>query len=211
MTNKGYSYSDSLHGMLQDTTPESFKYIHGMIDMHIEQYASFRKEHTTNVAAYSYQKNTQDIIDKDVVDSPDIPTCRAGCSFCCMTQAVVTEDEPKLLATCVKEDKIEIDMDKLKRQAEDRKAGVELRDKPCIMLDDKGMCRVYEYRPINCRKLLVITEPELCDHEKYPNGEVGRLVITEPEAISTALMTSIPSGNMSEMLYKELNPNQDGK
>jgi hypothetical protein len=67
---------------------------------------------------------------------------------------------------------------------------------------------IYEYRPVNCRKLFSLSAPQHCNTENEAE-QVCRFVNTEVEIISSALMTAAPSGSMSKLLYDILLLNKE--
>jgi Fe-S-cluster containining protein len=153
-----------------------------------------------------------DAIDKSVQDTMrtnpravDVK-CRQGCANCCHMVVAVTIGEARLLAEHAKEKGVAIDLDRLGRQA--GRDVVQWRDladedKTCVFLKD-GSCSVYEHRPAACRKLLVVTDPELCDTVKHPGAEVGRLATVDAEVIFSVMLTRQKSGLMADMLLEAM-------
>jgi len=61
-------------------------------------------------------------------------------------------------------------------------------DTACVFLGEDGACKVYESRPNACRKLLVVTDPALCDAAKHPPESVGRWFSWEAEMLESAAL-----------------------
>jgi Fe-S-cluster containining protein len=130
-----------------------------------------------------------------------VPTCKRGCSHCCYQNVDVIWDEASLLLES-HSDKIDWTRFEAQLNAEDhRKLPHEM--KACIFLKD-GQCSVYADRPNSCRKYFVISEPEKCDSQKYPGGEVGTVYSYRSELFASALMTLQDSGSMTKMITKVL-------
>lgn len=125
------------------------------------------------------------------------PTCRRGCSFCCYTEVDTTWDEADLLIAS-NEDKI--DWDKLKSQV-GGVAKLPYAERACVFLKD-GECSVYDFRPMACRKYMVLNDPDRCNSEKYPRGDTKVLHSPSVEIFSAALKTIQDVEPMAEMLIK---------
>lgn len=128
--------------------------------------------------------------------------CRKGCAACCHINVDVSRSEAQLLAACAADLGLPIDLDRLRKQAAGYGA-LAPEDRACVFLKD-GACRVYEHRPGACRKMLVITDPDLCDTVKNPGGKVGHLVSAEAEVIWSVLLTRDERGTLPAMLLREL-------
>lgn len=128
--------------------------------------------------------------------------CRKGCDACCHMNVDVSSCEAQLLAACVKDLHLEVDRDRLRKQA----AGfhnLPPAERACVFLKE-GACSVYEHRPGACRKLVVVTDPDLCDTIKHPGGKVGGLASGEAEVLWSVLMTRDKGGSMPAMLLEQL-------
>lgn len=131
--------------------------------------------------------------------------CKKGCSSCCRMNVDVSRAEAQLLAACAEDLEVPVDRERLRRQSAGF-AHLAPEDRACVFLDAEGACRVYEHRPGACRKLLVVTDPDLCDTVKHPRGQVGGLGCFEAEVIWTVLQTRDHSGPLAQMLLEELPP-----
>lgn len=134
--------------------------------------------------------------------------CSKGCGFCCMVKVKITQDEAKLLIKHAKENNIEINKDSLEVQANnDGKKYFNLpnHQRRCQFMAEDNSCKVYDVRPMSCRKYHVITEPKLCD--TYGVNNIGALINLNNEAIVSGIFNAVEAGYMPNMLLKELNQN----
>lgn len=178
---KKYAYTDTLQGLLPKLTQEQVDQVHNEIDFHIENYDGLKKEHGAATTVANYLLEVERLIQEENKNNPiaKTVTCGKGCAHCCKMIAHVTEDEAELLVAVMKEDGIEIDRNKLATQAsweENEWTDKTIEEKACIFLDENDACKVYEYRPMNCRKLMVVTDPIMCDTVKFKNGLVKRFI-----------------------------------
>ena len=72
----------------------------------------------------------------------------------------------------------------------------------CEFLDNDGKCKVYEYRPASCRKLVAVSKKKFCDTEKRMGAKVERMVSAEVEIIASAAFNASESGDMAKMILK---------
>jgi Fe-S-cluster containining protein len=140
--------------------------------------------------------------------APDVQ-CRKGCAACCHVHVDAFRHEVALLRLVAKAEGIKIDYARLERQATknaDTWRELAPEDQRCVFLADDRTCRVYEHRPGNCRKYLVVTDPDLCDMVKHPGGKVGIIFSIEAEIEHSAAMTVYGAGNMAAMLLDKAAP-----
>lgn len=118
--------------------------------------------------------------------------CKANCSACCHMTVDITDDEAELLADLIINNKVQVDLDRLKAQAKVPYSKEPKDDwfktpwaaRACPFLGHDGNCRVYEDRPHTCRKWF-IAEPtnEMCKEE----DGAGMLAFSpQAEAIAAA-------------------------
>lgn len=134
--------------------------------------------------------------------------CGKGCSHCCREAVEIWPQEAVLLAGVVRETGMTLDMARLERQSAytvDTWRQQPMADKACAFLGDDGACTVYESRPNACRKLLVVTDPALCDAEKSKPDSVGRWFSWEAELMESAALEVFGAGLMPKFLLTALN------
>jgi Fe-S-cluster containining protein len=133
--------------------------------------------------------------------------CRKGCSHCCRGPVEIWPQEAALLVAAAREAGVELDEARLARQS--RHTVATWREQPaadraCAFLGDHGECKVYASRPNACRKLLVTSDPGLCDTEKNAMDRVERWFSWEAEILETAAQEAFGSGLMPRLLLDAL-------
>ncbi len=180
-----------------------------MLMHYIEEYKRAKKETDGISAAINFHK----LIDLEVAENMESEmgrgvSCKNGCDSCCAMHVDATDDEADLLLTYINEKNIDIDKERLERQAEIGRENWHRQpvgDWSCVFLDDLTKnCKVYEHRPASCRKLLVLSDPELCD-TKNPHQRIQWFAQTEVEAIASATMNATESDTLAKLLYNKLN------
>ena len=134
--------------------------------------------------------------------------CGKGCNHCCHEAVEIWPQEAVLLASVVRETGMMLDMARLERQSQftvDTWRQQPMADKACLFLGGDGACTVYESRPNACRKLLVVTDPALCDAEKSKPDSVGRWFSWEAELMESAALEVFGAGLMPQSLLTALN------
>lgn len=200
--NKIYAMTDSLGGILKKYSDDvnATIQIHQALDFYINQYKKLNKSKGNLSAIHSYhiELDRQIEIKKTMVPklAKDIK-CKMGCSQCCYLNVDISRDEAALIKAFVEESKINIDIPLLKRQAKNKS-----KTKKCVFLNKMGLCKIYEHRPAACRKLLILTDPELCDVKTV--NKVGRFVDWHIEVVASAILNGSKSGSLPEMLLEEL-------
>jgi Fe-S-cluster containining protein len=132
--------------------------------------------------------------------------CKKGCSFCCHTQVSATSDEARLLSDYVISGKVQIDLERLKVQAEKGTSHsawytLKYEDRKCVFLNSNNECTAYEVRPSVCRTNNVLLTSENCDTR---DGQIRpqRLLNTDRAnmVIAGDYLRSKRSGTLPEML-----------
>ena len=129
--------------------------------------------------------------------------CRKGCAHCCRGPVEVWPHEAALLVEIAREAGMEIDNARLERQSQytiDTWRQQPAADTTCVFLGDDGACKVYEFRPNACRKLLVVSDPVLCDAEKHPADSVERWFSWEAEILESAALEVFGAALMPRLL-----------
>lgn len=199
--------TEALQKVLADN-PEAADEIGKRILHYMQEYARVMELANGDVASVAHSFHS--IIDgfiqeatekRDVTDQG--PACKKGCSHCCYLEVHVTPHEGQLLLQVMKEKGIEIDEESLKLQAKvARWRQLAYKARRCVFLSEEGECRVYDYRPMSCRKYLVFSEPEKCNSGKYPGGEVGVLTANKAEIVASAIFSICDSDTIPKQLQK---------
>ena len=133
--------------------------------------------------------------------------CRKGCSHCCHGPVEIWPQEAALLVKAARDARIELDRARLERQS--RQSIDTWRQQPgsdtaCVFLGGDGACRIYESRPNACRKLLVVSDPALCDAKNQALDRVERWFSWESEMLETAALDVFGRGLLPRLLLEEL-------
>ena len=138
--------------------------------------------------------------------------CRKGCSHCCHGPVEIWPQEAALLVKAARDARIELDRARLERQS--RQSIDTWRQQPgsdtaCVFLGGDGACRIYESRPNACRKLLVVSDPALCDAKNQALDRVERWFSWESEMLETAALDVFGRDLMPRFLLAELRGRDD--
>lgn len=201
-----YIYADNLKQVIIQLDEMKKRQIYDAIDKYIEDYQMLKSESGGPMAALTYMIKVQESIDK-LLSSSNAPkiACKKGCSFCCHMQVHITEDEAMLLAVSVKRKKISYDKKRLKKQSlysEGQWKNKTFKEKRCVFLNQDNHCVAYEYRPINCRKLLASSPREYCD--PLYDGMIEQYVELEVKIIATAVKSCCVLGILPNIFRDKL-------
>lgn len=201
-----YVYTDNLMQIVLQSTEDEKRSIHTTIDRYIEEYQLLKTERGGPMAAFEYMKKIQAIID-EVYNTPDGKeiSCKEGCPFCCRMEVHITDDEAMLLAVSAKRKKIQFNKKRLMKQSlfkQDDWNNKPFEERKCVFLDEKNSCNAYEYRPVNCRKLLVVTPIGYCD-PGY-KGQIQQYMDLEVKIIATAIKTCCKNGTLPNIFRDKL-------
>jgi uncharacterized protein len=189
-------------------------YLRGIADRHAGQFRAAAGRDALSVA-----REVHDTIDK-VLDrdrGKDAASggirCRKGCSHCCHGPVEIWPQEAALLVKAARDAGIELDRARLERQG--RQSAGTWRQQPandtaCAFLGADGACRVYESRPNACRKLLVVSDPALCDAKNRALDRVERWFSWESEMLETAALEVFGRGLMPKLLLAQLRMKDEG-
>jgi len=117
------------------------------------------------------------------------PSCHKGCSFCCHTQVSIGGSEGEFIKDYADRHNIDWDRGKARAQADQQEphlypTRLSWSESACVFLNPDGACRIYEARPLSCRKLVVVSQPQLCDPRD--KNSPSYLMNLEAEIISAA-------------------------
>jgi Fe-S-cluster containining protein len=183
-------------------------HLHGMFRLYTEQFRVVENQNTPSVAREVHSA-IDNVLERDRRKSPasgDIK-CRAGCDHCCHEPVEIWPHEAALLVAAARSAGMELDSARLERQSQhsiENWRQQPAADKACGFLGDDGACKVYEFRPNACRKLLVVTDPVLCDADKHPPNSVGRWFSLEAEILESAALEVFGAALMPRLLLAEM-------
>jgi Fe-S-cluster containining protein len=131
--------------------------------------------------------------------------CNKGCAHCCHINVDCGQGEVDLILDFCRIKNITIDVKRLTVQAP---LGLEERPRSeysaCVFLGDDNECKIYEVRPLACRKYFVVSDPVKCDYKTNPQDQVHILPVLQMELIASAIANMQPTGSMSNTLLKTL-------
>jgi Fe-S-cluster containining protein len=183
-------------------------YLRGIADRHAAGFRAMQGGDAASVAREAHA-TMDEVLARDRGKDPasgDI-RCRKGCSHCCHGPVEIWPQEAALLVNAAREAGIELDRARLERQGRQsvetwrRQPGT---DTACVFLGADGACRVYESRPNACRKLLVVSDPALCDAKNRSLDRVERWFSWESEMLETAALEVFGRGLMPKQLIAQL-------
>jgi Fe-S-cluster containining protein len=183
-------------------------HLQGMFSHYTEQFRAVENQDAPSVARRVHV-TIDDVLDRDrkkSATSGDIK-CGKGCDHCCRGPVEIWPHEAALLVEFAREAGMELDRARLERQSQhtmDDWGQQPTADKACVFLGEDGACKVYEFRPNACRKLLVVTEPSLCNDEKHPAESVDRWFSWEAEILESAALEVFGAALMPRLLLAAL-------
>jgi Fe-S-cluster containining protein len=183
-------------------------YLRGMADRYAERFRAVAGREAPDIAG-DLHGMIDDILNRDRGRSADSGAiqCRKGCDRCCRLPVEIWPQEAALLAAAARDAGIELDRARLERQSRhtiESWLRQPAADRTCVFLGDDGACRVYAARPNACRKLLVTSDPALCDTEKHAPGTAERWFSWESEMLELAALEVFGRGLMARLLLAEL-------
>lgn len=115
-------------------------------------------------------KKLQKLVDHEITtnDAHIKASCQKGCSACCHMEVEITNYEADVLAKLINTG-VDIDRNRLQEQSQRAlqdplwREGRRNSFNPCVFLDSNGACRIYEERPVMCRRHSVTSSPQNCD------------------------------------------------
>ena len=132
-------------------------------------------------------------------------SCSIGCDFCCYSDVTISLFEALAIVDYCNLNNIEIDIDKLKSQADKEDWDeVKYADRKCVFLDSKSRCKIYDVRPNSCRKYCVVSSPEKCNQESNYGGKVERVISLESELITSASFNITESDGLSKLIIRSM-------
>jgi len=182
--------------------------LQAIFDRYTEQFRAAGNQDALSVAREAH--NAMDgVLERDRkkgAGSADIQ-CGKGCAHCCHGPVEIWSHEAALLVEAAREAHVEMDQARLERQSRHTPETWKqqpVADRACVFLGGDGACRVYDSRPNACRKLLVVSDPALCDAGKHPPDGVGRWFSWEAEAMESAALEVFGAVLMPRLLLSVL-------
>ena len=191
----------------RDEKKEAF--LRAIYNRHIEQFRAVGDEGATAIARKVHFA-MDGLLQRDREKTPgsEMIRCGKGCSHCCREAVEIWPHEAALLVEVARAAGMVLDRARLERQSRytvDTWRQQPAADKACVFLGDDGVCTVYEFRPNACRKLLVVTDPALCNAEQSKPDSVGRWFSWEAELMESAALEIFGAGLMPGALLAALN------
>jgi Fe-S-cluster containining protein len=174
---------------------------------YVNAYQEMQKEGVDRAScAHSFHQAINELVKDAMAQDEHKPSCKKGCSWCCYIDVEITVDEAELLLRHVITKKIPIDWYAVRRQAETKIKELPWKQRACVFLDrDSHECKVYEHRPMVCRKYFVVSDAAKCNSKKYPGGETMVMGINQAELMASAAYTLIKTGPMAKILLEVMN------
>lgn len=162
-----------------------------------------------DIALALYEKTDEILAEARQEDaSSQAITCARGCCHCCKQAVVITDGEADLLVKTALERGLTIDLAGLRRQntctTDEAWLDLPVEDRPCVFLGEQGECRVYDRRPLSCRKYFSVEEPARCDIIKYPAGRVKIWHSFHAETLATAAFTEVGGGYLPGQILRAI-------
>lgn len=203
---KAYVYTDTLIEIARKLDEKNFKLLHQELDHYINEFNSIKKSGLYNdeSIAFNIMQMIDNEVNKQLKATPQSFSCKNGCSHCCLQPVMITKEEGTLLRAYTKEKNILIDEDKLVRQSKfdsDNWKSNTREDMSCVFLDSNGSCKVYEYRPVACRKYFVLSPPDDCKIENETK-QVLRWNSPTAEIMASAVLNVFGSDMMARVLME---------
>lgn len=185
------------------------KHLRAILDRYTEQFRAAGNQNAPSVARGAHIE-IDNVLERDRKKSAtgaDIK-CGKGCVHCCHEPVEIWPHEAALLVEIVRGAGMDLNQARLARQSHyaiETWRQQPVADTACVFLGDDGACKAYEFRPNACRKLLVVTDPALCNAKKHPPDSVGRWFSWEAEILESAALEVFGAGLMPQLLLAALN------
>lgn len=136
-------------------------------------------------------------------------SCSKGCAHCCHINVDCSQGEIDIIMRYCKHNKIEIDLKRLVIQSAMNVEQRPLSSKSaCVFLAEDNTCKIYNARPLACRKYFVVSPAVKCNYKENPQDEVHIYPVLQMELIASAIANMQPAGNMASGLLKTLMTNK---
>jgi Fe-S-cluster containining protein len=209
-----YARSEALSKLYRESPPKDQRRIALMHkELEGKVAASVKEEPADNQAGIAM--GLHQLVDEAVAKQMAGPkggdvTCRRGCSACCRLHVVATEQEAELALMAADEAGWTIDLERARVQAQvtdvEHWRHLSAEDRACVFLTEAGDCAIYQYRPMSCRKYLVVNDPSDCDSVLKPGHRTLQLVSAHAEIAFSAALQACEAGTLAAMLLREIEP-----
>ncbi|RJP50482.1 MAG: YkgJ family cysteine cluster protein [Anaerolineaceae bacterium] len=201
--------TQTLKGLLK-RSPDKLSEVSAAIKHYVSEYKRAMRTVDGKSAAHSFHAVVDGLVSETrKATGSNQPSCRRGCHFCCYIQVDVSPDEAELLFSYLKWKSLELDWDHLKRQAAAKNWGMlSFEDRRCVFLSENGECKVYEHRPMSCRKYFVSGEPQMCNSKKYPKGDVLVYSVNYAEVVASAVYSLRGAKTLANGLIEQRSKNE---
>lgn len=208
MDKEGFYLTDIVNDAIKDCSQKDLDLYRDVIKHYMKEFKKAKDHANDESVAWNFQQHANQMLQKSFEDpqSKNI-SCKKGCFNCCMLNVDCTKEEAILILKHCKEENIEIDWKRLEIQKDYNSQtyfSLKAEDRKCTFLSKDGSCKIYEMRPINCRKLFSMNDPKKCDLDNG-KSKILRFVSFPLELLSSALMTVTECDNMPNMLLKYKN------
>lgn len=178
------------------------------LDRYVEQLSGWTSAPAVMVSG-ALHRLAGEILCEDIVQqqAEEIIRCRKGCAHCCKQLVMVSEPEGRTLFLHAQRHGMALPLAKIERQSGRDDAGwlaLPPEDRGCIFLGSDNSCQVYDIRPLSCRKYFAISDPALCDTEKFPSGRVAIWYSLDVEVVTSAAFTALGSGSLASVIGRHL-------
>jgi Fe-S-cluster containining protein len=184
-------------------------YLRAIYDRNIEQFRASAGQSAIPMAKETHAAMDAVIRQDQAKDAASAGIrCSKGCSHCCHEPVEIWPQEAALLVDAMHKAGRELDRERLERQSVSTVQNWRQQpqaDRACVFLGADGACTVYEFRPNVCRKLLVVTDPALCDATHQRPDSVGRWFSWEAELMESAALEVFGASLMPQALLMALN------
>lgn len=208
MSNKHtLKFTQGLQNLIKSAPKEKVNEIYDMLEHYILIYSKQIEDNIIAAERAQFFNILVDLAFKNLFkQDPEIEksiSCKAGCFSCCKNLInVITFDEACLLYEYAVQNNIEIPLDKLIKQANhptlEKWKTLDEEERKCVFLNSEGLCKVYEVRPISCRKALLRSEPDICS--SFNPQKISRVVSPICEVIDCAILNTVPTDTFPRML-----------
>jgi Fe-S-cluster containining protein len=144
------------------------------------------------------------VVDAAALNSSRPISCKAGCSACCHQKVDLGTFEAALIEAYLKENRIAVDTERLRKQTEALKGEpgsyekLPFEDRRCVFLSAGQTCSIYSVRPLMCRRHFVQSDPALCRKEEFFRLEMD--VNPDTDAYLSAYVTRNATKSLPEFL-----------